>query len=275
MEALVDWICEDAERLPVLLICEDLQWADASTLEIIQLLLDRTLTSKALLVFSFRPEFRPAWRLSSPATHIALVRLNADEILELVSKVTVGRSLPEEVLSQIATKTDGVPLFVEELTKMVMESDLLKQVGGAYELARPLPEFAIPTSIQDSLTARLDRVASVREIAQLGAVLGREFSYEMIRATAPFDDETLISGRSAASSLRVFWKGVCTQPANSQTNYRNSPLKRAILCWRSKRTTVLGSRCSIWARPRRHTSISSMPLRSMKRASLRLGCRVE
>src|SRR5207249_8279084 len=109
----------------------------------------------------------------------------------LVQHLAGGKALPTEVLQQIVRKTDGVPLFVEELTKMVLESTLLRQVNGHYELSGPLPPFAIPATLQDSLMARLDRLSEVREVVQLGAVLGREFAYEVLRILTTSDDATL------------------------------------------------------------------------------------
>ena len=112
----------------------------------------------------------------------------------MVEKVTGGKALPNEVVQQIADKTDGVPLFVEELTKMVMESDLVREVNEHYELNGPLPPLAIPSTLQDSLMARLDRLATVREIAQLGATIGREFRYDLLQAVSPLDEATLQQG---------------------------------------------------------------------------------
>jgi predicted ATPase len=112
----------------------------------------------------------------------------------MVAKVTGGKALPSEVLQQIVAKTDGVPLFVEELTKMVVESGLVIEADDHYELRGPLPPLAIPSTLQDSLMARLDRLAPVRDIAQLGATLGREFSYELIHALSPLDEATLQQG---------------------------------------------------------------------------------
>ena len=220
MEMSVDWMLEDADRLPVLLICEDLQWADASTLELVQLLLNRSLTSRLLIVLTFRPEFRPPWDLPSPATALALTRLDRDGSVALIAKMTGERALPGEVTAQIVTKTDGVPLFVEELTKMVLESGLCREVDGRYELTRALPEFAIPATIQDSLTARLDRLAPVREIAQFAAVLGREFSYELIKAIAPFDGNALDDGlKQLVDAELVSQRGV---PPHADYRFRHA-----------------------------------------------------
>jgi predicted ATPase/class 3 adenylate cyclase len=194
METIVAWLLEEAEGRPVMSIWEDLHWADPSTLELLQLLLDRAANAPLLVILSFRPELRPTWTARLPTTHLALTRLDPNDIGQLIRGVTAGKTLPERMVQQIVARTDGVPLFVEELTKMLIESDLCREVDGRFELTRPLPEFAIPSTLQDSLTARLDRLAPVREIAQLGAVLGREFSYELIRAVAPFGDAMLMDG---------------------------------------------------------------------------------
>ena len=112
----------------------------------------------------------------------------------MIEQATGGKSLPAEVLQQIVAKTDGVPLFVEELTKMVLESGLLTEVNDHYELSGPLPPLAIPSTLQDSLMARLDRLATTKELAQLGATLGREFSYGLLQAVSPLDEQTLQHG---------------------------------------------------------------------------------
>jgi predicted ATPase len=123
-----------------------------------------------------------------------LSRLGRQQSSAIVEGITGGKPLPQEVVQQIADKTDGVPLFVEELTKMVVESGLVREVEGRYELNGPLPPLAIPSTLQDSLMARLDRLASVRDIAQMGATIGREFTYELLRAVSPLNEETLQRG---------------------------------------------------------------------------------
>jgi class 3 adenylate cyclase len=190
-EALGAWLVEEAERRAVLAVWEDLQWADPSTLELHGLFMDRTATVPLLTLLTFRPEFIAPWGTRPYLTPIILSRLGPTQAEVLVSRVTGGKGLPAEVLQQIVRKTDGVPLFVEELTKMVLESGLVREQDGHYELTGPLPPLAIPATLQDSLMARLDRVATVREVAQLGATLGREFSYELLQAISPLDETTL------------------------------------------------------------------------------------
>ena len=190
-ELLVALLLDSAVDQPVFFVVEDLHWADPSTLATLQLLLDQIPTAKVLALLSFRPEFTPPWPSRAYVTQIMLNRLTRRLAGDMVHRLTGGKSLPEEVFSQIASKSDGVPLFVEELTRMVVETDLLKEVDNHYELTGPLPPLAIPSTIQDSLTARLDRLLEAREVAQLAAVLGREFNYELMESVSPLDEETL------------------------------------------------------------------------------------
>ena len=194
MLAIADMVLDGAEVRPIYIVVEDLHWADSSTLEFLQVVIDRGETSCLLALFSFRSGFRPAWTFRRQPGEIALRRLEQRHIGEMVSMMTLGKVLPVELVSQIVSKTDGVPLFVEELTKMLVESDLCQEVKGRYELTRSMPSLSIPSTIQDSLTARLDHLAPVREIAQWAAVLGREFTYELMRAVTSFDDERLSAG---------------------------------------------------------------------------------
>ncbi|MGE4096438.1 MAG: adenylate/guanylate cyclase domain-containing protein [Candidatus Binatia bacterium] len=194
LDVLVRWLLEEAERAPVYAVWEDLHWADPSTLEFLMVCLDQTPTARMLMVLTGRPEFTPTWASRSHISHLVLSRLGQQQSSAIVKGVTGGKTLPREVVQQIANKTDGVPLFVEELTKMVVESGLVREVGGRYELNGPLPPLAIPSTLQDSLMARLDRLASVRDIAQMGATIGREFTYELLRAVSPLNEETLQRG---------------------------------------------------------------------------------
>lgn len=190
-EALVAWLVEEAEWRPVYCVWEDVHWADPSTLEVLQLFLDQVPTVRMLAVLTFRPEFTPPWGTRSYLSQPTLGRLGPPQAEGMVERVTVGRALPPEVLRQVVAKTDGVPLFVEELTKMVLESGLLREREGQYELTGPLPPLAIPTTLHDSLVARLDRLGTAREVAQMGATLGREFTYEVIHAISPLDEPSL------------------------------------------------------------------------------------
>jgi len=191
LDLLVQLLIEMASKQPVLAVFEDLHWADPTTLEFLALLVDQAPTAKILAMFTFRREFTPPWGSRAHLTQISLNRLPRSLATDMMARLTGGKELPKEVVSQIVAKSDGVPLFLEELTRMVIESGLLPEVDGRYELSGPLPALAIPSTLQDSLTARLDQLSSVRESVQLAAVLGREFSYELIRAVSPLDDAAL------------------------------------------------------------------------------------
>src|SRR5947208_2254710 len=144
-----------------------------------------------LALFTFRPEFEPPWIGLPNVSTLMLGRLDRDDVESMVARVTGGRGLPAEVMKQIVAKTDGNPLFVEELTKTVLEAGILVADDGGYRLDGPLPPLAIPETLQDSLMARLDRLAPVREIAQIGAAVGREFSYSLLRALLERDETAL------------------------------------------------------------------------------------
>src|SRR4030095_4553275 len=158
-EALVAWMLAEAAQQPVLAIWEDLHWADPSTLELLEFLQEQAPTARLLLVLTARPEFRPPWAPRSYVTPLTLTRLLRPQVEELVLRMTGGKSLPAEGLRQIVEKTHGIPLFVEELVKTILESGLVREETERYVLTGPLPPLAIPTTLQDALMARLDRVA--------------------------------------------------------------------------------------------------------------------
>ena len=191
LEALLTWLLVLTEQQPVLFVVEDLHWIDPSTLGFLTLLVDQGPTARLLALLTCRPEFQPPWGLRTHLTPIALQRLPQAQIEVMVVQVTGGKALPPAVLQHVVTKTDGVPLFVEELTKTVLESGLLRETEEHYELTGPLPPLALPTTLHDSLMARLDRLATVKAVAQLGAVLGRTFSYDLLRAVTLLDKVSL------------------------------------------------------------------------------------
>ncbi|WP_179138070.1 adenylate/guanylate cyclase domain-containing protein [Candidatus Entotheonella palauensis] len=193
-DMIVTWMLEKAERQPVLAVWEDIHWADPSTLDLLGLFMAQVPTVPILNVLVFRPEFVPPWPPQSHMTPITLNRLERGHIEALVRRLTGDKRLPREVEAHLITRTDGVPLYVEELTKMLLESGLLKEEDEQYVLSGVLSSASIPATLQDSLMARLDRLPEVREVAQLGSVLGREFDYEMLQALAVFDDSTLQAG---------------------------------------------------------------------------------
>ena len=185
MASLADQVIRLAQRHPVLMIMEDVHWIDPSTMDLLNLMPERVREASVLMLLTHRPEFSSRWAGQEHVTPLNLNRLPRRLGLTLVENVTGGKALPEEVLDQILAKTDGVPLFVEELTKNILESGFLTETPERYELKGPLPALAIPSSLQDSLMARLDRLASAKEIAQVGACIGREFSHELLAVVSP------------------------------------------------------------------------------------------
>jgi predicted ATPase/ABC-type transport system involved in cytochrome c biogenesis ATPase subunit len=197
LAALLDQLEALAREKPVLTLFEDVHWADATSLEVLDLTVERVRTLPVLVLITFRPEYEAPWTGLSHVTSIVLDRLAPAEVETLAGHVA-GRPLPPEVAAQIVAKTDGVPLFVEELTKTVLEAGLLIEGPQGWRLNGPLPPFAIPATLQDSLAARLDRLAPVKEVAQIGAAIGREFSYPLLRAVAGRDEPAL---RAALAQL--------------------------------------------------------------------------
>jgi class 3 adenylate cyclase/predicted ATPase len=182
LEVLVEQLAGLARQRPVLALYEDAHWIDPSTIELLRLVIERVQRLPVLVLITFRSEFIPPWASHARVTRLSLSRLTQRHGSVIALRVTGGKALPAEVLERIVSRTDGVPLFVEELTKLVVESGLLRDAGGRFELTGSLPPLAIPTSLHDSLMARLDRFGPVKEVAQIGAVIGREFSYPLLAA---------------------------------------------------------------------------------------------
>jgi predicted ATPase len=180
-----------AAQQPVLSIFEDVQWMDPTSLELLAATAEHVPELRTLLLVTARPEFTPPWPSYSHLTTISLTRLGRRDGAALVRRVTGGKTLPKEVMDQILAQTDGVPLFIEELTKMVLESELLQERDGRYVLERPLASFAIPTTLHASLMARLDRLPTAREVAQIAAVAGRDFHFGLLNAVAGWPREKL------------------------------------------------------------------------------------
>jgi predicted ATPase/class 3 adenylate cyclase len=194
LDALIAWLVAEAERQPVLVAWEDLHWADPTTLELLGLVVEQAPTVPMLHVLTYRPEFSPPWPQRSHMTPVVLNRLERPQVEALITQRVGGKPLPPGVVQYIVAKTDGVPLYVEELTKMLLASALLREEESQYVLTGPLRMVAIPDTLQDALMARLDQLNMAKEVAQLGAVLGREFSYELLQAIAPQDEDTLQAG---------------------------------------------------------------------------------
>jgi class 3 adenylate cyclase len=209
LEALIRQVEDLARRQPLLIVFEDAHWIDPTSRELLDLAVDRVRTLPVLLVVTFRPEFRAPWTGQPQVSMMALNRLDRRDRTALVAQIVGGKALPERIVAQIVERADGVPLFVEELTKSVLESGLMREEADRYVLDGELPTFAIPTSLNDSLMARLDRLASVRHVAQVGAAIGREFSYELVRTVSrlPEDELQALLARLVDSEL-VLQRGI-------------------------------------------------------------------
>jgi hypothetical protein len=194
LDALLRQLEGLARGQPVIVVFEDAQWIDPTSRELLDLTVERVRNLPVLLIVTFRPEFQPPWTGQPQVTMLSLNRLDRHDRTALIEQIAGSRALPDEVIEQIANRTDGVPLFVEELTKSVLE-------GG-------VPLVGIPTTLHDSLVARLDRLSSVRQVAQIGAAIGREFSYPLLRAVSrlPQDELQAALGCLVASEL-VFQRG--------------------------------------------------------------------
>ena len=207
LKALIRRFARPAARQPVVAVFEDAQWADPTSREVLDLAVERIGSLPVLLIVTFRPEFEPPWTGQPQVTMLALNRLSQRNRTTLIEHVA-GKALPHDVVAHIAERTDGVPLFIEELTKSVLETGVLHQEPDRSVGDRALPSLAIPTTLQASLQARLDRLASARRVAQIGAAIGRQFPYPLLRAVARLPDDQLQAAlaRLVASDL-AFQRG--------------------------------------------------------------------
>jgi predicted ATPase len=191
LEVLLGRLDELIRSRPVLMVFEDVHWIDPTSRELLDLTIERIRALPVLLIITFRPEFQEGWSGPAYVTTLVLNRLDARNGTALAETVA-GKALPQEVVAQIAARTDGVPLFVEELTRTIIESGLLRDEGDRYALDRRLPPLAIPPSLNASLLARLDRLGpTAKEIAQSGAAIGRDFSFELLAAATQRSDTEL------------------------------------------------------------------------------------
>jgi class 3 adenylate cyclase/predicted ATPase len=191
IEAMIAMTMGTAKQIPLLMIVEDAHWIDPTSLELTSRMVDHMNDLPILMVTTFRPEFSPPWIGRDNVTVVPLNRLEREQAVTMIDRMTSGKTLPAEVRNQIVAKTDGVPLFMEELTKSVLESGLVREENGAYVLASALTPLAIPSTLHDSLTARLDRLSPIKETAQIGAAIGREFSQALLEAVSPLKGAAL------------------------------------------------------------------------------------
>jgi class 3 adenylate cyclase/predicted ATPase len=206
LQVLVAQVEGLALRQPVLMLFEDVHWSDPTSLELLDLIVDRVSALRVLLIVTFRPEFNSSWTGRPHVTSLGLNRLAPRQRAEMITGVTGGKALPKEITDQIIDRTDGVPLFVEELTKAVVERGMLADAGNRYTATGSLTPLAIPATLQASLLARLDRLAPVREVAQIGAALGRQFSHELIAAVASMPPAQLDNALAQLAGAELIYR---------------------------------------------------------------------
>jgi class 3 adenylate cyclase/tetratricopeptide (TPR) repeat protein len=230
-----------AAQQPVLMVWEDVHWSDPTTRESLDLLIERVATLQVLVIIAFRPEFAPPWIGRPHVTMLNLNRLPPRQRADMIVHVTGGRALPKEIAKQIVDRTDGVPLFIEELTKSVIESGIVVKTGDQYVAIDPVAPLAIPTSLHASLLARLDRLAPVREVAQIAAAVGRSFSHELISAVASMEQQQVNDALDKLVSAElVFQRGI--------TPHANYTFKHALVQDAAYSTLLRGRRQQIHAR---------------------------
>ena len=206
---LADLLLGKERSVPTIIIVEDIHWIDQTTLELLDRIIDKSPEVAGLILVTFRPEFKASWTGQAHVTLLSLNRMSQSSCATLIENIAEKAKLPEEVLSQIVAKTDGIPLFVEELTKAVLESGLVEERQENHLLNQPLPPLAIPDTLQDSLMARLDRLAPVKEILHIGGVIGREFSHDLLSAVAMQNEKDLQKSLSKLlESGLVFQRGI-------------------------------------------------------------------
>jgi class 3 adenylate cyclase/predicted ATPase len=220
LAALIAQIEKLAQRSPVLMLFEDAHWADPTSIELLTLIIERLQRLPVLLVVTFRPDFQAPWVGQPNVTALTLNRLSQRERAILVNHITGGKALPLGLLDQIVERTDGVPLFVEELTKAMLESEQLQEDCDRYVIEQPMQPLAIPTTLQASLMARVDRLGPAREVLQIGAAIGREFSYEVLAAVAGLPDGILQDALiRLTESVLLFLRGA---PPNATYTFKHA-----------------------------------------------------
>nr|WP_249150832.1 BTAD domain-containing putative transcriptional regulator [Bradyrhizobium sp. JYMT SZCCT0180] len=233
LAALLDQLVGAAAQGAVLILVEDAHWIDPTSQDLLERMVARAASLPVLLVVTGRPELRPNWIGEPHVSMLPLNRLGRRDSAGIIAGVARDKALPDAVVDQVLARADGVPLFIEELTSALIESGVLRETDEGYALDGPLPEFAIPATLQASLVARLDRLTSVKDVAQIGAAIGREFSHELIAAVstlAPFDLDAalerltgagLISRRGATPEATYTFKHALVQDAAYSTMLRS------------------------------------------------------
>ena len=224
--AFIRQIVELAHKKPLIIKLADAHWIDSSTLELVDRIVASITTASVLVLVSFRPEFFARWLEQSHVSMLRLDRLGREQAETMVVDVAEGKELPLEIRKQIICKTDGIPLFIEELTKAVLESGLLQYEGGRYVTVGLLPPLTIPMTLADSLTARLDKLGNpAKEIAQIGATIGREFSYRLLAAVAPMSSLSLLAALAQLTTPElIFARG---EPPDSMYIFKHALVRDA------------------------------------------------
>ena len=206
ISALVGWIHAIAISQPLVLVVEDLHLCDPSTIEFLGILIEQIETSRVMVLVAYRPEAKLPWPGRSNQTPVVLGPLRRSQVATMITSVAGGRSLPSELVEFIIDKAGGIPLYVEEITKMMIESEQVTLNDGRFELIGKIETLTIPMTLQDSLMARLDRRAEAKELAQLAAVIGRSFIYELIAAVADLDESELRRQLAELVSAELFFQ---------------------------------------------------------------------
>ena len=218
-------LLERSMHRPLLVVFEDLHWIDPTTLDWLTMVIKQIAKAKVLILLTFRPEFEPPWTKRPNVHTIPLNRLTGVQVGEVAEGVAGGRMLPREVTDQVVQRTDGVPLFIEELTKSLLESGWLRQREYEYELTRSLPAGTIPSTLQDSLMARLDRLSTAKPVAQLGATLGREFHYSHLHAMSNLEELTLQNELMRLEEAELVYRDGL--PPNARYSFKHALIQEA------------------------------------------------
>jgi class 3 adenylate cyclase len=257
-DTIIAWVLKLAEHNPTRLIVEDVHWADPSTMELLGLLVDKVANTRLLVALAFRSEFFAPWHMQPHVTAISLDRLS-EQATELMVSHVAGGKLPPALTRQIVETTEGVPLFIEELTRMVLESGILQQSDAGYELVSQMPSLAIPSTLYESLMARLDRLGTAKEVAQIAAVIGREFSFDLLLALSQIEETRLSGALNRLVDAELFEQRLMPSQRNSY-RFRHALIRDAAYESLLKRNAA-----SITAEPR---SSCNMALRILRKGNL-------
>ena len=230
--ALTGWVIASARVQPVVLVFEDLHWADPTTLDVLRGLAERGALAPLFVVTTTRPEFRPPWSTRSHHGTISLAPLDRQQVRDMVAELSARHALAKDVMEDVAARTGGVPLFIEEVTRLLLERG---ELGGLQ---------AIPPTLQQSLMARLDRLGPAREVAQIGSVIGRGFSYSLLCDVAGMEDGALQPRWKGSQTPTSCWSRACRLTATIVSSTRSFRTRPTRICSRA------GARCCTAASPR-------------------------